>query len=120
MKLHIRNIAKIEKADIEVQTYSKFNLDGTTSEVEDIVSSKNVVVQTANGYFLKFPLSEIPVKKKSAVGVRGIKLGKDDYIEEIFLMDDGTEFTMEYKGKNIDFAKMKMAHRDTKGVKVRV
>ena len=38
----------------------------------------------------------------------------------IFLMDDGTEFTMEYKGKNIDFAKMKMAHRDTKGVKVRV
>mgnify|MGYP000376398913 CR=1 FL=1 len=26
-------------------------------------------------------------------------------------MDDGTEFTMEYKGKNIDFAKMKMAHR---------
>ena len=59
-------------------------------------------------------------RKKSAVGVRGIKLGKDDYIEEIFLMDDGTEFTMEYKGKNIDFAKMKMAHRDTKGVKVRV
>ena len=113
-------IISIEKADIEVQTYSKFNLDGTTSEVEDIVSSKNVVVQTANGYFLKFPLSEIPVKKKSAVGVRGIKLGKDDYIEEIFLMDDGTEFTMEYKGKNIDFAKMKMAHRDTKGVKVRV
>ena len=59
-------------------------------------------------------------EKYWAVGVRGIKLGKDDYIEEIFLMDDGTEFTMEYKGKNIDFAKMKMAHRDTKGVKVRV
>ncbi len=30
-------------------------------------------------------------------------------------MDDGMEFTMEYKGKKIDFAKMKMAHRDTKG-----
>lgn len=113
-------IVSIEKADIQIQTYSKFNLDGTTSEVEDIVSNKNVVVQTANGFFLKFPLSEIPVKKKSAVGVRGIKLGKDDYIEDIFIMDNGMEFTMEYKGKNIDLARMKMAHRDTKGTKVRV
>jgi len=85
-----------------------------------LLSNKNVIVQTANGVFLKFPLSEIPVKKKSAVGVRGIKLGKDDYIEDIFIMDDGMEFTMEYKGKKIDFAKMKMAHRDTKGIKVRV
>ena len=83
-------------------------------KVEEIVSNKNVIVQTANGVFLKFPLSEIPVKKKSAVGVRGIKLGKDDYIEDIFIMDDGMEFTMEYKGKKIDFAKMKMAHRDNK------
>lgn len=47
-------------------------------------------------------------------------LGKDDYIEDIFIMDDGMEFTMGYKGKKIDFAKMKMAHRDTKGIKVRV
>ena len=113
-------IVSIEKADVQVQMLSKFNLDGSSSEVEEIVSNKNVIVQTANGVFLKFPLSEIPVKKKSAVGVRGIKLGRDDYIEDIFIMDDGMEFTMEYKGKKIDFAKMKMAHRDTKGVKVRV
>ena len=113
-------IVSIEKADVQVETLSKFNLDGSRSEVEEIVSNKNVIVQTANGVFLKFPLSEIPVKKKSAVGVRGIKLGKDDYIEDIFIMDDGMEFTMEYKGKKIDFAKMKMAHRDTKGIKVRV
>jgi len=92
-------IVSIEKADVQVETLSKFNLDGSRSEVEEIVSNKNVIVQTANGVFLKFPLSEIPVKKKSAVGVRGIKLGKDDYIEDIFIMDDGMEFTMEYKGK---------------------
>ena len=122
MRFHISDdkIVSIEKADVQVETLSKFNLDGSRSEVEEIVSNKNVIVQTANGVFLKFPLSEIPVKKKSAVGVRGIKLGKDDYIEDIFIMDDGMEFTMEYKGKKIDFAKMKMAHRDTKGIKVRV
>ena len=46
--------------------------------------------------------------------------GKDNYIEDIYIMDNRMEFTMEYKGKKIDFAKMKMAHRDTKGIKVRV
>ena len=49
-----------------------------------------------------------------------LSLAKTNYIEDIFIMDDGMEFTMEYKGKKIDFAKMKMAHRDTKGIKVRV
>ena len=60
------------------------------------------------------------MKKKSAVGVRGIKLSKDDYIEDVFLLTEGDEFTMEYKGNSISFAKMKTAHRDTKGTKIRV
>ena len=39
------------------------------------------------------------MKKKSAVGVRGIKLSKDDYIEDVFLLTEGDEFTMEYKAR---------------------
>ena len=62
-------------------------------------SNQNVIVQTENGVFLKFPLTDIPMKKKSAVGVRGIKLSKDDYIEDVFLLTEGDEFTMEYKGQ---------------------
>ena len=77
-------------------------------------------MQTEGGVFLKFPLTDIPMKKKSAVGVRGIKLSKDDYIEDVFLLTEGDEFTMEYKGRSISFAKMKTAHRDTKGTKIRV
>jgi DNA gyrase subunit A len=72
------------------------------------------------GVFLKFPLTDIPMKKKSAVGVRGIKLAKDDYVEDVFLLGQNDEFTMEYRGKMIDFGRMKLAHRDTKGTKVRV
>ena len=37
-----------------------------------------------------------------------------------FLLTEGDEFMMEYKGKSISFAKMKTAHRDTKGTKIRV
>ena len=113
-------LAGIYMTDARVELYSKFNYDGTTSEEEVIESNKNVILQTAAGVFLKFPLTEIPCKKKSAIGVRGIKLTKDDYIEEVYLLTKSDELTIEYKGKNIDFGKMKLAHRDTKGTKVRV
>lgn len=113
-------LAGIYMTDARVELYSKFNYDGTTSEEEVIESNKNVILQTAAGVFLKFPLTEIPCKKKSAIGVRGIKLAKDDYIEEVYLLAKSDELTIEYKGKNIDFGKMKLAHRDTKGTKVRV
>ena len=106
--------------DARVEIYSKFSLDGEIKEEEVVESNQNVIVQTESGVFLKFPLTDIPMKKKSAVGVRGIKLSKDDYIEDVFLLTEGDEFTMEYKGKSISFAKMKTAHRDTKGTKIRV
>lgn len=113
-------IVRIYTTDARVEVYSKFNYDGAVVEEEVIVSDKNVILQTAGGVFLKFPLTEIPAKKKGAVGVRGIKLSKDDYVDDVYLLTSGDELTMDYKGKTIDFAKMKLAHRDTKGTKVRV
>lgn len=110
----------IYTTDARVEVYSRFNYDGTVVEEEVIESDKNVILQTAGGVFLKFPLTEIPAKKKGAVGVRGIKLSKDDYVDDVYLLTNGDELTMDYKGKTIDFAKMKLAHRDTKGTKVRV
>jgi DNA gyrase subunit A len=110
----------IDETDVKVEAYSKFNYDGTIVEVEEVISEKNVILQTNMGVFLKFPLTDIPMKKKSAVGVRGIKLAKDDFVEDVFLLGQNDEFTMEYRGKMIDFGKMKLAHRDTKGTKVRV
>lgn len=110
----------IYSTDARVEIYSKFTLDGDVVEEEVIESNQNIIVQTAAGVFLKFPLSDIPQKKKAAVGVRGIKLSKDDYIDDIFILSEGDSFTMDYKGRSLDFGKMKLAHRDTKGTKVRV
>ncbi len=110
----------IYTTDARIEVYSRFNYDGAVVEEEVIESDKNVILQTLGGVFLKFPLSEIPQKKKGAAGVRGIKLSKDDYVDDVYLLTNGDELTMEYKGKTIDFAKMKLAHRDTKGTKVRV
>lgn len=113
-------VISIVETDVRVEAYSKFNYDGSVVEVEEVISDKNVILQTNTGVFLKFPLTDVPMKKKSAVGVRGIKLSKDDYVEDVFLLGQNDELSMEYKGKMIDFGKMKLAHRDTKGTKVRV
>ena len=109
----------IYETDARTEVLSKFNYDGTVGEEEVVSSDQNIILQTANGVFLKIPLTDVPQKKKNAVGVRGIKLGSDDYIEDVYILTNGDELSMDYKGKMLDFGKMKMAHRDTKGTKVR-
>ncbi len=79
-----------------------------------------VVLQTENGVFLRFRLDEIPEKKKGAVGVRGIKLAKDDSVAHVYLMGPGDKPVVSYKEKEIELRKIKAAKRDTKGTKVRV
>ena len=84
------------------------------SAVQDMV-----ILETKEGIFLRFALEEVPQKKKGAVGVRGIKLSKDDMLLHIYLMEaDGTA-SIDYKGKRLDFNKLKLAGRDTKGSKIR-
>ncbi len=114
------SIISILKTDASVAVYSKFSYDGEIVEDEVIESSQNVIVQTENGVFLKFPLTEIPEKKKGAVGVRGIKLGKEDFVDEVYLINNMDDISVDYHGKSIDLGRMKLAHRDTKGTKVRI
>lgn len=76
----------IYETDARTEVLSKFNYDGTVGEEEVVSSDQNIILQTANGVFLKFPLTDVPQKKKNAVGVRGIKLGSDDYIEDVYIL----------------------------------
>jgi len=85
-----------------------------------LTEQRNIVLQTTEGYFLRFPLEEIPEKKKAAIGVRGMKLGAKDYIEAVYYTQNAVEQSIEYKSKKIELNKLKLGSRDTKGVKVRV
>ena len=78
-----------------------------------------VILETKEGIFLRFSLEEVPKKKKGAVGVRGIKLSKDDILLHIYLMESDDITSIDYKGKRLDFNKLKLARRDTKGSKIR-
>lgn len=79
-----------------------------------------VVLQSKNGYFLRFMKTEVSVMKKAAVGVRGMKLAENDCLEHAYLVESRMECTVEYKGKQMVLNKVKLGKRDTKGTKVRV
>lgn len=91
-------------------------------EVVDVAvlkDQRNIVLQSADGFFLKFPIEEIPEKKKGAVGVRGMKLSAKDFIEHVYYTGTGYENNIEYKDRTLDIGRLKIAKRDTKGTKQR-
>lgn len=113
-----------EDMDLEIDTLNcntddqmmfDFGPDMVVNENNDIV-----VLQTENGVFLRFPISEIPEKKRGAVGVRGIKLSDKDYVTHVYLIDAGDNGTVIYKDKEVSLRKLKTGKRDTKGTKVRL
>ena len=88
--------------------------------VMSVLEQRNIVLQTKEGFFLRFPIEEIPEKKKGAVGVRGMKLGAKDAIEKVYYTQNGIETSIEYKEKKVILNNLKAAKRDTKGTKIRV
>lgn len=87
---------------------------GSTSEMEQ------VVLQSQAGYFLRFTKQEISTMKKTAIGVRGMRLGDDDYLEHAYLLAAHQEYTISYHDKNYSLNKVRLAKRDTKGIKPRI
>ena len=87
--------------------------------VKVVNDSHQTVLQTRNGYFLRFPAADIPVKKKAAVGVRGIRLQKKDELEHIYLFEEGTETKIDYNEKEVTLNRLKQAKRDGAGTKYR-
>ncbi|MDE6602698.1 MAG: DNA topoisomerase 4 subunit A [Lachnospiraceae bacterium] len=95
------------------------------AEGDEVVSvaafkeQRNIILQSKAGYFLRFPVEEIPEKKKGAIGVRGMKLTAKDEIEAVYYSQNAVEQTIEYGDRTLELNKLKLGHRDSKGVKVR-
>ena len=79
-----------------------------------------LVLQSAEGFFLRFPVEEIPEKKKAAIGVRAMKLSAKDHLEEVYALADGEERNILYEEKEVALQKLKNGSRDQKGTKIRV
>ena len=87
--------------------------------VATLTDQKNIVLQSREGFFLRFSVEEIPEKKKAAVGVRGMKLGEKDRIEAVYYTQNAVETSIDYKSKKLILNNIKLGRRDSKGIKVR-
>ena len=116
-------VKKVEGSEFQV---SKRTIAATKLQAEDrlvsvqvITDNQQIVLQSKDGFFLRFPAEEVSEKKKGAVGVRGIKLRKNDEVEHAYLFEEGTEVKVKYKEKEVTLNRLKVAKRDGTGTKTR-
>ncbi len=99
---------------------TKLGEDDELLDIEVVTEHQHMILQSKNGYFLRFDTDEISELKKTAVGVRGMRLGADDFIEKVYYCQPDSDGTILYKDKNVPINKLKVNKRDTKGTKIRV
>jgi DNA gyrase subunit A len=99
---------------------TKLNEDDELVSIEVINEQLNIILQTKAGIFLRFDINEISELKKTAVGVRGMKLSGNDYIENVYYREVGTSEPIVYKDKEIELSRIKLNKRDGKGTKLKL
>ena len=99
---------------------TKLAEDDEVISIAIVDNLKDIILRSKDGYFLRFSAEEIPEKKKGAIGVRGMKLGSGDYLEEIYYTYNGMENPIVYNDKTIAIDRIKLMKRDAKGTKLRL
>lgn len=108
------DVAKRTIASTKLADEDELIFIGSASEMEQIV------LQSHGGCFLRFLAQEVSTMKKTALGVRGMKLADDDYLEHAYLLAGHQEYTISYHDKEYALNKVRLAKRDTKGIKPRI
>ena len=86
--------------------------------VRIVGTETDLALQSASGMFLRFSMEDIPELKKNSRGVRGMKLGAGDELENVYFVTQQPQIT--YKEKEVHLNRLKLAKRDGKGSKVRL
>ena len=85
--------------------------------VRALEGDETLVMCSHKDMFLRIDCEQIPQKKKSAVGVRGMKLAAGDTLKNIYVLHEGENADVEVKGKMIALNRLHIGNRDTKGVR---
>ncbi len=87
--------------------------------VRSVDPTAGIVLSTENGYMLRFGLDQIPRKKKTAIGVSGIKLGENDRVKDVYILDGTENVQAEVGDRMVMLNRLRIGKRDTKGTKQR-
>ncbi len=111
---------------IEYDVRTKTSVATKLNEEDEVLyagfagENMQIVMQSEEGYFLRLPIQEIPEKKKAAVGIRLMRLGEKDSLENVYLFESRTGQSIIYKEKEVALHKLKAGSRDQKGTKLRI
>ena len=116
-------IKKVEGTEFQVAkrtiAATKLQDDDEVISVQVVTENQNVVLRTKEGFFLRFGAAEVPEKKKGAIGVRGIRLKRNDELEQVYVFEEGTESRIMYGEREVTLNRLKPAKRDGTGTKLR-
>lgn len=76
-----------------------------------------MVLQSQKNYFLRFATEDIPEKKKGAVGVRGMRMTDGELLTAVWQLTGEKEQIIMIKEKAVHLNRLRIANRDTRGVK---
>ena len=114
-------IKRVEGTEFQVskRTIAATKLQDGDEVVTVAVVSDNhsVVLQTINGFFLRFNALDVTEKKKGAVGIRGIKLQKNDALKCAYILEEGMDLKVTFQEKEVSLNRLRIGKRDTNGVK---
>lgn len=96
---------------------TKLNEGDLVASVTVLNTQKTIVLETEDSFFLRFMIDTIPEKTKVAVGVRGMKLSKNDKIRNVYYLEDVDTQSVDFGGKVLELSSLKIGNRDTKGIK---
>lgn len=96
---------------------SKLEDDDCLVMVHAVTDQNALVLQTKEGFFLKYALEEVPEQKKNARGVKGIKLSAKDEVEDAWVLRPGEANTVTFHDREVDLNHLKSTARGGKGSK---
>lgn len=95
---------------------TKVNGDDEVVKALICYADKDLVLRTNENYFLRLKPDEVPLLGRATKGVKGIKLGKEDFVTDAYILSDNTVVNVD--GKNKDLNQLKRGTRATKGNKL--
>lgn len=96
---------------------TKISSDDEVIKVLVCYADKDLVIRTNDDYFLRLKPDEIPLLGRNTKGVRGIKLGKGDFVKSAYILDDDTAVNVSGKNKNLN--QLSRGKKATKGSKLK-
>ena len=114
-------VKRIEGASLEAAKKTidstKLAEDAKVITVSKVEENDDVVMGTKHGVYIRYRADEINLLKKTAAGVKGMKLKDDDKVVVCKVGPTKSEFT--YDDQVIPFTRIKLAKRGATGTKIR-